>query len=34
MHHPIKQGTLSSILKEFGVRHNMLLDEIVKQLRL
>lgn len=34
MHRPIKTGTLSSILKEFGARHDLKLEDVVRKLRL
>ena len=34
MHRPIKPGTLSAILKEFGARHGMIVEEVVRELRL
>ena len=34
MHRPIKPGTLSSILKEFGARHGMIVDDVVRALGL
>ncbi len=34
MHRPIKAGTLSAILKEFGRRHGMELPEVLRTLRL
>ncbi len=34
MHKPIKTGTLSAILKEFGRRHGMELPAVLRALRL
>jgi predicted RNA binding protein YcfA (HicA-like mRNA interferase family) len=34
MHRPIKTGTLSSILKDFGARHGLELEDVVRKLRL
>jgi len=33
-HHPIKTGTLSSILKHIAAHHRMTVDELLKMLRL
>ncbi len=34
MHRPVKAGTLSSILKEFGAAHGMNLENAIRELRL
>lgn len=33
-HQPIKPGTLSSILKDFGARHGMNVEDVVRKLSL
>lgn len=34
MHRPVKTGTLNSILKEFGARHGIIIEDVVRTLRL